>query len=164
MNKTVIEWKRVPTHHGYWVNRLGQIKGPSGKILKAMPTKSGHLYVLAPLPRRPRKLFVHRAVLHTFIGEAPKNHESRHKNGIPGDNRLSNLAWGTRQEQREDERRHGTRCRGELSGTAKLTEKQVRAIRRIYPRVTLRCLGKRYGVSHTTIRGAVTGHHWGYLL
>jgi hypothetical protein len=65
MNKTSIEWtdatwNPVPTHPGYSANARGEIRGPSGAILRPMRMPSGHLYVLTPEPRRPRKLFVKR--------------------------------------------------------------------------------------------------------
>jgi hypothetical protein len=157
---TDASWNPVPTHLGYLVNLQGGIIGPMGKILKPMSNRSGHLYILTPPPRRPRKLFIHRAVLLTFRGPCPEGCESRHLDGNPENNNLDNLAWGTRQEQREDERRHGTRCCGEKSGTAKLTEDQVRSIRSERKTNSLRTLAFRYHVSHTTILAAITGHHW----
>ena len=40
---------------------------------------------------------VHSLVLETFCGPRPKGMVGMHLNGDPGDNRLSNLAWGTQQ-------------------------------------------------------------------
>ncbi len=162
MSDTKIEWAEVPTHPGYFVNTIGQIRGPSGKILKPMAMKSGHLYVLTPKPRRPRKLFVHRAVLLTFKGSPMPGQEGRHLDGKPERNYIDNLEWGTRVEQREDERKHGTRCIGEKAGTAKLTEVAVAEIRHKIKTSTLRKLALEYGVSHTAIRRAANGKTWRY--
>jgi hypothetical protein len=50
---------------------------------------------------------VHRLVLLAFVGPCPEGMESRHLDGDPGNNRLDNLAWGTPEENREDNRRLG---------------------------------------------------------
>lgn len=158
---TGIEWREVPTHSGYKANRAGLICGPRGRVLRPMQMESGHLYVITPRPRSPRKLFVHRAVLFTFVGPpSDPAHEVRHLDGNPANNRLDNLAWGTRLENAHDKALHGTQPKGEGSCTAKLTAAQVMEIRRLHGTVSLRLLGKRFGVSHTAIRRAALGIKW----
>jgi hypothetical protein len=154
------EWRPVPTHAGYFVNALGEIRGPSGRVLRPMRAKQGHLYVLTPLPRRPRKLFVHRAVLMAFDRLPVGDEEGRHLDGNPGNNARSNLAWGTAQQNSDDKQRHGTQTKGEHHPPAKLTEAQVREIRQLHGTASLRVLAARYGVSHTAIRRAALGIKW----
>lgn len=161
-DKSSIEWVDIPTHAGYSANALGEIRGPRGRVLRPMRMASGHLYVLTPLPRRPRKLFVHRAILLAFVGPPPRlGDEGRHLDGDPSNNVLSNLAWGSRLQNAADRQQHGTQPKGERAGTAKLTEIQVREIRALHGSVPLRRLGARYGVSHTAIRRAALGIKWG---
>lgn len=52
--------------------------------------------------------YVHHLVLETFVGPRPPGHVSRHLNGQHDDNSLSNLGWGTQQENIADKFRHGT--------------------------------------------------------
>lgn len=154
------EWRAVPTHAGYFVSEDGRILGPRGRVLRPMRQPiSGHLYILT-YKRSPRKLFVHRAVLMAFAGMPAPGQEGRHLDGDPQNNTISNLAWGTRQENVNDKQRHGTQPCGERSGAAKLTEANVREIRSIYGSASLRVLGARYGVSHTAIRRAAIGANW----
>lgn len=55
---------------------------------------------------RPR--YVHQVVLLTFVGPLPDGLVVRHLNGDPSDNRLANLAYGTRKENQQDSLIHGT--------------------------------------------------------
>jgi len=49
-----------------------------------------------------KECLVHRLVLETFLGTCPEGWESRHLNGNPLDNRIDNLAWGTPQQNSND--------------------------------------------------------------
>ncbi len=49
--------------------------------------------------------YVHELVLTTFVGPRPDGMLVRHLNDIPTDNRLENLAWGTKSENQQDWRR-----------------------------------------------------------
>lgn len=51
--------------------------------------------------------YIHRMVLDAFVGERPEL-EACHINGVPDDNRLENLCWGTRSDNIRDAVRHGT--------------------------------------------------------
>ncbi len=105
---------------------------------------------------------VHRLVLLAFIGPCPAGMESLHENGNRHDNRLANLRWGTKKENAEDRERHGTAVKGERQHLAKLTETDVRAIRRIFTdeRLSFTEIGRRYGVPRRTIACVVRGLTW----
>ena len=156
------EWTDVPGYPGYMVTRQGQIRGPR-KILRPMESESGHLFVVAYYEKKGRKLFVHKAVLLTFKGPCPPGHESRHLDGQPKNNHDTNLKWGTRFEQRADDRRHGTLAVGERHGKAKLTEAQVLDIRRRHKSETMASMAREFGVSHACFWRAALGMRWGHL-
>lgn len=129
-----------------------------------MSAHRGHLYVLTRRPGVPRKLFVHRAVLMAHVGPPPEGQTfARHLNDTPNDNRVENLAWGSAAENAADAARNGRIARGERTGTAKLSEADVIAIRRRHPGESLRALAREYGVSHTAIRRAANGMKWSHL-
>jgi len=164
-------WKDIPGYHGYLISNFGRIKGP-GKIgrWKSMPTpmnpmqtSQGYLYVFAKRPNVPKKLFLHKAVLLAFVGPCPENHETRHLDGNPKNNNLKNLEWSTRIVNQNDRFKHGTHLLGENSSSSKLREKDVLEIRKLKRLMTARDLGKKYGVSHTTILSAVNGQHWRHI-
>jgi hypothetical protein len=152
-------WNPVPTHPGYSASIFGDVRGPRGKNLKPMRTKSGHLYVLTPRPRNPRKLFVHRAVLLAHVGPPPSpEQEGRHGDGNPENNAIANLCWGTRLENMQDKARHGTEPHGEAKPGARLTAADIPAIRS--DKRAARTVGAEYGVSHTAILRIRRGERW----
>ena len=147
-------WNPVPEWDGFFVTVNGDIKGPSGQILKPRKNDTGHLYVTRG--RSSRKLYVHRAVLLAFTGIPSEGREARHLNGVPSDNRLFNLKWGTRKEQREDDRRHGVK-RGRPQA---LSEDVVSVIRAAKGKASSRVVGRQFGVSHTAIQRIWRGDTW----
>lgn len=72
-----------------------------GQLLK--PTKcdkGGHVSV--SLRGGSRRKPVHQLIMKTFVGEPKKGQEVCHINGIPTDNRLENLKYGTHSENMID--------------------------------------------------------------
>ena len=91
-------------------------------------------------------------VLEAFVGPKPAGKETRHLDGNETRNRLSNLKWGTRKDQFDDQVKHGTDTRGERNGGAKLSGKQVEEIRRRLSTGQKGVdLAKRFGVGGATI-------------
>lgn len=144
----------VPGYPGFSVSEDGEIRGPRGP-LRPMARDSGHLYVL---PYRKPKLDVHVAVLLAFVGPKPEGTEARHLNGVPTDNRLDNLAWGTRLENAADRQLHGAEPWGEAKSDARLTVEQVRKIRA--DSRSSRTVGVAFGVSHSTVQRIRRGEDW----
>lgn len=118
-------WKDIPDYEGRyqvsdtgsvrsldaWVLYTGEVKGPyysfrKGRLLKPGRMPGGHLSV--SLGTRNSQC-VHKLVLIAFIGAAPAGCECLHRNGVPNDNRLDNLHWGTRSENMKDAYAHGAR-------------------------------------------------------
>jgi hypothetical protein len=159
-----LEWRPVPGFAGYSVSDAGTIRADRpplrGQQLKLQPNRRGYLYVQAWDRQRPRKLWVHHACLLAFVGPRPSpKHEGRHLNGNNRDNRPANLAWGTRQDNVDDQRRHDKILTGERAPTAKLTVAQVAEIRSRYRAggITQRSLAELYGVDHMSIGRIVRG-------
>lgn len=81
----------------------GRVRPYKGKELKLKTSPYG--YHLASIEGRWR--FVHRLVLEAFIGPCPPGMECRHLDDNKTHNRLPNLCWGTRIENRADMIRNG---------------------------------------------------------
>ena len=108
-------WKQIPGYEGrYQASTFGQIRSVDrsitqigrwgkpvtrnlrGKILRPGTSNSGHLSVV--LGHGEHGSQVHQLVLLTFKGPCPHGLEIRHLNGIPSDNFLENIIYGTRRE------------------------------------------------------------------
>lgn len=159
------EWREVPGTIGYLVSSMGRARGKRGQLLKATPTPKGY-------PRlnfygdKKGSYFLHTAVLESFVGPRPEGMEVRHLNGNPADARLSNLAWGTRTQNRADRIAHGTDSACDEHGCAKLTWEQVEIIRAAYEARTdaqewgARRLAAEFGVHNATVSRVARRQLW----
>jgi len=108
-----------------------------------------------------RNVYVHRHVLALATGNEPEGKEAAHAPVIchtPACINPRHLRWATRSENHRDKVLDGTDSRGENSATAKLTFKQVLAIRRD-PRIG-REIATDYRVSVATICNIVNHKTW----
>ena len=104
-------WKVIPGYVGqYEVSDQGRVRSfrrnLQGRVLKPGRMPAGHMSVALG---RKNSQCVHKLVLLAFVGAAPARHECLHINGVPNDNRLINLRWGTRSENMKDAYAHGAR-------------------------------------------------------
>ena len=121
-----------------------------GRILKpGKYCKSGHVSVV--LSHGANGTPVHRIVALTFLGPCPTGMEVLHSNGIPNDNRIENLRYGTRRENILDVFYQGGKWR-------KLSMEDVEEIK-----FALYCgfrgcdLARQFGVSQTIISAIKNG-------
>lgn len=106
---------------------------------------------------RGERIYLHHAVLETFVGPRPEGYHALHANDDPDDNRLSNLRWGTLAENMADRRVNNPDW---SHGGPKMTPDQVVQARREHPAVSINALARRYGVAHSTMRKAIRGETW----
>lgn len=103
-------WMPDLKYPNYQVSNFGQVRGPRGRILRPRVGKRGYLCVSLSGGKRgtARPCPIHVLVVRTFLGLPKEGEEIRHLNGNPHDNRLENLAYGTRADNMQDMIRHGT--------------------------------------------------------
>lgn len=127
--------------------------------------KNGYRVVVLRKAHQSHPWFVHRLVLVTFIGPS-LGREARHLNGNKLDNRLDNLAWGTRVENAADRELHGHthHPRGERHGLHRLSNQDVLAIRRLgslgIPQVAI---GRHFGIHQGTVSKLLNRRRWPHI-
>ncbi len=169
-------WRDIPGFVGsYQVSSLGRVKSLPrlvpvfnsfrgvafarrcpGRVLRpAVCDRAGHVSV--HLGRRTRGIPVHQLVMLAFYGPPPPGLEAMHLNGIPTDNRVENLRYGTHSENMIDMYRKG-------KGRMKLTPEKVREIRsELACGRSCRELAADYGVSVTSIRDVGKGRRYAWV-
>ncbi len=152
------------------LDRWVQVPGQSpylkrGRLLTPSPSANGYLKVTLCSPRGQRTYAVHRLVLAAFRGPCPAGLEARHGPGGKRDNRLVNLAYGTKPENAEDKVRDGTHIHGIRSVHARLTDEIVRECRERYAAgaATTVSLAAEFGVSQRAMWLAVNGKSWRHV-
>jgi hypothetical protein len=170
-------WKDIQGHPGYQVsdqgrvrtcrNRAGWATPAAWRLVGGSVTRHGYVEVTFPVNGRQGRVRkkVHHLVLEAFVGPRPPGMETRHSpDRDRANNRLSNLAWGTRQENADDRQRDGTQTRGEECKHAKLTATSVRDLRALrqagwsYPR-----LATHFGISRRNVIRACEREHWAHV-
>lgn len=112
---TTEEWRRVPFAPQYEVSDHGRVRswrthhGQSGpRVLKNVRSSANYRVVNIVTDGRARTQYVHQLVMLAFVGPRPDGQETRHLDGDPTNNVLTNLAYGTQSENMYDRVRHGT--------------------------------------------------------
>lgn len=130
-------WLPAVGFPGYEISDQGRVKSlprrnlqgamRRGRILKTDVLDGYHLVRLARDGVKHART-VHSLVLEAFVGLRPDGFQTRHLNGVRGDNCLENLCWGSIQENRVDQKRHGTGMQGANNPKAKFNEVDVERV------------------------------------
>jgi hypothetical protein len=166
------EWRDIKDYPGYQVSNHGRVRSfwtmgrrkniildQPQRILKMKTVPKRYLVICKVSASGKRKgKAVHRLVLETFGLPQPKGAECRHLDGNLHNNKITNLAWGTRSDNMADAIRHGTFSHGETHPHSKLTNAQVLEIREKYDQgSSSRQLAHKFGVDQGHILYIVTG-------
>lgn len=164
------EWRPVVGRTGrFSVSSLGQVRREAS-VIRLAPHLGGHAHLpqrLLTLRRKAEGYFtcdlwtggrvvteyVHRLVAAAFIGPCPPGHQVNHLDCDKANNVPENLEYVTADRNKAHAVAHGRHAYGEGHGRARLTENDVRAIRRANITIpgTMDRLAQRLGVSPVTI-------------
>lgn len=105
------EWLPVAIAPDYEVSNLGRVrsrKADRPRLLKPGVNPLGYHNLALYNSGEPTFTTVHVLVMAAFVGSRPEGMDIRHLDGDPGNNHLDNLAYGSRSENCQDRRVHGT--------------------------------------------------------
>lgn len=168
-------WKPIPFAPLYevsdrgrvrsWVQRWCQERRAKPLMLRPGRHKLGYRNVSLSTGGAKKGYWVHRLVALVFHGEPPPGKKQvRHLDGNPGNNRASNLAWGTAIENGADTVRHGRSRPGARNGMAKLTDAIVSDIvRRVKSGERQVAVARTYGLCQSHVSRIISGEHWKHL-
>lgn len=108
--------------------------------------------------------YIHRLILEAFVGPCPEGKECLH--GVAGKNcnLPSNLSWGTRHENMQDQHRDGTILLGTKNPSCSLSEEVVLQIfRESKTGENQKSIAKRHGVCQMTVSHIKRGVTWKHL-
>lgn len=114
----------VPEGHGYHISNLGRVwSDKTNRVLKHAYGNGGYPFVSLSKESRIKSYDIHRMMAIAFLGE-PKSDkmEVNHKDGNKTNNKISNLEWVTRSENKRHAYRIGLRNPLPSSNTKKATE------------------------------------------
>jgi HNH endonuclease/NUMOD4 motif len=136
-------WLSVPGFPKYDVSNTGRVRSwqPMGgygfipdtpRLYRCKLNMDGYPSVALYRDGVKKDFTVASLVLMAFVGPRPDPpfNQVCHRNDIPTDNRVENLYWGSVKQNAEDRIRNGRQPNGGRINTAKLTEEDVRYVRR----------------------------------
>ncbi len=168
-----VEVSAIPGANGYALDTLGRAWSWWGKgrkvpgpwfQLKGTPNSDGYLHVMIGLKGNKRHAAIHHLMAELFIRMRERGEEVRHLNDVKTDNRLANLAIGTRDDNVADKVLNCRTTAGERSGSVVMSEQAVIEFRRRYAAgEPIAALARQAGVHWATMKQAVRGETWRHL-
>jgi|SRR6267142_3080400 len=154
-------WKPVLGFEGlYEVSNIGRVRSLLfNKVRYLRPLGKQHQIVGLWKRKKHHSKSLHVLVLEAFVGKCPHGYVCRHfPDANPTNNRLINLAWGTRSENENDKIVHGTSNHGIRNGQAKLTLEAIQEIRK--SQKSYKLLAEEYKVNRSQISRVKTKTTW----
>ena len=162
-------WAPVAGFEGlYDVSAEGEImrvaagrKGATpGRILRGSRSGEYPSVVLTDREFRTKTHLVHALVARAFLGPRPKGAQVNHKDGVKSNNRLGNLEYVTPKQNIAHAKRLGLAKfpYGIALQSRKLTDEQVREIRRRRPAENAERLAAEFGISRSHVYSLCNGN------
>lgn len=150
--------------YDYFVNSQGNVKNKDNLVLQPALNGGGYYYVTLHKNKTKSNKMIHRLVSMAFIDNPQNKSQVNHIDGNKLNNVLENLEWVTQFENMQHSVDSGLSPKGEDSYLAKLTEKDVLAIREAYANnVSNKELSILYNVNRGAISSIVLGRTWKHV-
>lgn len=156
-------WRPFEDYAGYFVSDCGRVwstRTRPARILKPHLNQEGYLKVHLAVG----DFSIHQMVLTAFDKPCPPGMQTRHLDGNRTNNHISNLAWGTAQENADDRARHGTDKSWRQHRNTRLSAEEVKAMRAERENgASLAELSEKYQVRLSHIVRVVKGRSWKHI-
>ena len=174
-----VEYRDVVGFPGYRVGSDGTIwcclrTGPKRKVVAGewrkknpQPRPDGYIWVNLVRNGKGYGRALHRLVLEAFVGPPALGQCGCHENGDRSDNRVENLRWDSVKNNLADRKRHNTQPVqiGEANNAAKLSERDVRTIRRLRAAgASRKVVAARFGLHTVTVSLITTRRRWAHVV
>ena len=174
MHATEMEWRCCPRFPNYEVSDCGDFRrGPGqfqpGRRLNGFIDPGGYIRYSIDTSEGRTQVHAHVMVAEAFIGPSPgEEYEVAHNNGSRLLNVPSNLRWATPLENVHDRFIHGTAAIGVQNPRAKITDEDVRYIRRRYVEIKVARgdvaeLDRKFNLSRSQIIKIVHRDAWAHV-
>ena len=169
---TELEWRQLSWMPDYEISEFGHLRRTRqvwthvvGKVVGGKVNEYGYRVYAIRIDGRPKHVIASRLVCEAWHGPPP--HADMHAAHCDGDrlnNHYSNLRWATAKDNCADKLLHGTVQRGENNARAKLTESEVREIRKSNSPNTV--LARQYGrgLTKNGIQAIKAGRTWRHVV
>lgn len=174
INKITNEiWKPIKDFPMYEVSNQGQVRSYQAGYSHLLKPRIKHDYVYVHLYHEGKRheVGVHVLVSEAFFGPRPDFYVCNHKDGIKGNNDISNLEWITKSDDLKHAYKIGLRYpsfnfnrSGEHTSRAKLKNGEVWLIKRLLWFETFqKDIAKMFKVGRTTIAAINQGYSWQHI-
>jgi len=175
------EFRDVPGYEGiYQVSDLCRMKTLSRKVklpsrncyrqlktkIMSLSVNSGYLQASLHKDGISEIIRVHVLVGIVFIPNPYKLPFLNHKNGIKIDSRKNNLEWCTHLENMQHAFRTGLVPNGERNHKAKLTDEQVKVMKRLFrinPKTNQSAVARKLNISRSVVNAIYKNRKWKYI-
>lgn len=160
-----IRYREIPGYPGYFVGHNGTVWSTRMNRWSQLSTYRrpyGAKYMVVCLRAERNGVvsckYVHRLVLEAFVGRCPQGMEALHRDCNTANNHLSNLRWGTVEENVQD-----SQALGRLA--SKLTADDVREIRRLCCHgLEYQDVAEKFGIHKSTVGKIFRRRSWSHIV
>lgn len=171
--KLEVEYRAIGEFPGYLAGSDGSVWSTFRRRHRVAERHTDYTRVTLSRSNKSMAKLVHRLVAIAFLGPVPDGLEVNHKDGNRTNNMVSNLEYVTRSENI----RHAQNVLGSYRGVkhplSKLSEDDVREIRRLYPQLPMAgkrrakfsvlALAKQFGIERRTLEEIAKGNRWRHV-
>lgn len=164
------KWRKVSGCPSYSVSNHGRVRrdvaynGRAG-LIKPSTNNKGYRVINLWENNKQYSGLLHRVVAIVFVKNPTGLPHVNHDDGNKMNCRASNLKWTTEADNKDHAAKNGLMQRGEDRPNSKLTEDDVREIRKQYAAggLTQAALGRYFGISRWTVQDILNRKSWGWL-